>query len=86
MKKVFTSFGLVALIGAMIYSSLSLIPKRVSASGVACCSYASQCESGFKCEPAGTASCNDPQHQERTGFCVKRCTSEMECDEDGGSG
>jgi hypothetical protein len=91
MKKILKSLGLLALVAAMIYSSLSLMPKKVSADGVTCClanSANSGCTGpGMICvPPTGTASCNNPGNPNETGFCVKKCNADMECDEDGGVG
>lgn len=84
MKSFFAGLGLITLIAAMVYSSLSLFTAKVSASGVTCCNLSLNCEAGYRCEPAGSTSCSDPGHPHWTGFCLKNCAAGMECDEEGG--
>lgn len=87
MKKALKALGLTAMIVGMFYSSLSLLPKKVSAN-VTCCYYLT----GAGCSGTDTVcqqgsnghTCSHPSYPEYNAFCVKKCNPGMECDEDGG--
>lgn len=88
MKKFLKGLGLLALVAAMVYSSLSLVSKQVSANNVTCCYYltgAGCTEPGYECKQGTNGhTCSHPSYPEYNAFCSKKCNAGMECEEEGG--